>query len=657
MYPGTIFNWHDQSYIANSGTVSLDNAPLFLTASSFDKGPEDLRVIRGQQFFDLYGESPSFAKHGQPAIQAANIISAGGALLMKRLVANDATLANTIIVATVTSNIIATPVDPEDTETEGQTIDEIIGNTDAEEGSGTTKYTTKKTAVISWSAVSVTGAQKFNDVYDYALTLAEKDNLAQAEAPEDITLKSGEVFIQGKEVIPTIIITDNGRGVSNKSIRFIPDYTTSRDSSNFYYSIRVYEGTEIIDKAYASLNPDAIIRDKNYGISRDTCIQVITEEVNGAYDEIIKVLNEVTGIDTSKLVSYDVLFGLTNRKVAIPGVEIDAESINLNSFYGIDLENGSNGSFGDVPFGTKAYNDAASWFFYPVVEDSTSDEGSVYDYEGSDRIFDVDEFKIAACFDANYADVVKEAIAKLVTFREDFFFFRDLGLNVSNYSSIVAKASSYSIRNRFIGDYATTYQIYSPTDRKRIRVTMMYDMAAKAVQHFLNGPYRPLAGTINDMVLPSAIEGTVNYTPRVTPAVNQKDLMDTARINYAIFQSGQCTVQSLYTSQDEYTQLSYINNVLGIQQVVRAVRTACPKFRYSFITRNDFTEYKEAVTLVLSNFLTNFAELTFDYEEDDILASQKIFYGILSFRFNNWGQTEVFDIYALPTTSESISNV
>ncbi len=680
MYPGTIFNWHDQSVITTTGTVSLDNAPLFLTASSFDKGPEDLRVVRGQSFFDLYGNLPSFAKHGQPAIQAANIINAGGSLLIKRLVAADATLANTILVATVTSNIVATPIDPDDTTTEGKTKDEILNIFsnqivvgDGEEQNPTeptddpvdptpdpepeveTKYTVKINTKLSWSAVSVTGAKTINDVYEFATTLVENDGVEEQETPDGA--EAGQLFFIAKEVIPTVVGADNGRGVSNKSIRFIPDYTTSRDSENFFYNIRVFEGTSISDRAYASLNPDSRVGNTNYGISSDTCTQINLTMVNGAYEELLDVMSKASGIPADSLKAYDLMFGYNNRKVAIPGVEIDEESIDLNSTYGVNLENGSNGSFGDAPFGTDAYNDAAAWFFYPVVEDdpTSSGEGSLYDYEGSDRIFDVDEFKIAACFDANYAPIVKNAIAKLVTFREDFFFFRDLGLDVFNYTSIVQAVNENKIRNRFIGDYCTTYQIYSPTDRKRIRVTMMYDFSAAMVNHFLNGPYRPLAGSINDMVLPSAIEGTVNFTPRITPVVNQKDLMETARVNYAIFQSGRCIVQSLYSSQDAYTQLSYINNVLGIQQVIRAVRTACPKFRYTFITNNDFTSYKEAVTNVLANFLSNFAELSFEYEEDDILAAQKIFYGVINFRFNNWAQTEVFDVYALPveTTANS----
>ena len=51
---------------------------------------------------------------------------------------------------------------------------------------------------------------------------------------------------------------------------------------------------------------------------------------------------------------------------------------------------------------------------------------------------------------------------------------------------------------------------------------------------------------------------------------------------------------------------------------------------------------------MLQDFVGNFAELQFDYQQDPLKGMQKIFYAVLKFRFNNWAQTEVFDIYALP---------
>ena len=229
-------------------------------------------------------------------------------------------------------------------------------------------------------------------------------------------------------------------------------------------------------------------------------------------------------------------------------------------------------------------------------------------------------------------------------------FFRDYGLDCNSYAAIKAYYDMIEVeyKSKFIPDYYTTYQIYDPETKVRERVTMMYDFSRAMIGLFASGCYRPAAGIINNMVLDNAIEGTINFTPRITPDVNQKALLDDMRLNYAIFEQGRCIVQSLYTSQPKFTQLSFLNNVLAIQEVCRSVRIACPKQRYTFVTNSDFSSYAEAVNNVLKGFKSNFAELRFEYQQNNLKAAQKIFYASIYFRFNNWAQTEVFDIFALP---------
>ena len=123
--------------------------------------------------------------------------------------------------------------------------------------------------------------------------------------------------------------------------------------------------------------------------------------------------------------------------------------------------------------------------------------------------------------------------------------------------------------------------------------------------------------------------------------------MEDIKVNYAIFEDDQCVVQTCYTSQDAYTQLSYSNNVLGIQEVVRAIRTACPKTRYQFSNATDMADTAQTVNNILSNFSSNFTVLDFAYTQDKLKTSQKIFYGTLKFAFGSWEQTEIFDLFAI----------
>lgn len=102
MYPTSIFELIDQSQ-ASPLPVPEVVQPLFMLGFSSDKGPEDLRIVKGNTFFKLYGDEISFVKHGQPLLQAANIINNGGTLLAKRVVADDAKLANIAVLAKVKS--------------------------------------------------------------------------------------------------------------------------------------------------------------------------------------------------------------------------------------------------------------------------------------------------------------------------------------------------------------------------------------------------------------------------------------------------------------------------------------------------------------------------------------------------------------------------
>ena len=98
MYPGTKFNWYDNSQFGTTTPIAVEPAPpLFLTAFTADKGTEKMIRISGEDFYKMYGDTLSFANHGQVLIQAGNIIDNGAELLCKRIVPNDATLSNLVL--------------------------------------------------------------------------------------------------------------------------------------------------------------------------------------------------------------------------------------------------------------------------------------------------------------------------------------------------------------------------------------------------------------------------------------------------------------------------------------------------------------------------------------------------------------------------------
>ena len=51
-YPNTQIEWVDQSQIGNVNTTSIYEVPLFFTAFTSDKGPEEMMVSTRNTFFN-----------------------------------------------------------------------------------------------------------------------------------------------------------------------------------------------------------------------------------------------------------------------------------------------------------------------------------------------------------------------------------------------------------------------------------------------------------------------------------------------------------------------------------------------------------------------------------------------------------------------------
>mgnify|MGYP004457428687 FL=1 len=602
MYPTTIFNWYDQSEIqVDTPAVDATDRPLFMVVSSFDKGPEDFMTVTGDTFNELYG-TMSFTRHGQNSIQAQRIIDAGGSLFVKRICASDATLANTVFVATLKT-------------TEAQATDEngkpLYLN---ESGSQTTDVTEnplmKKSVSIKWEAKSIENCKTFDDVKKAAHNLLDDSN----------------------GVYPVMIFADNGRGESGKAVRIVPDYNTSRSMKAMFYSLMVYEGTASTETDPITFNPDTIYNNVAYGLDQNSCVQVIGETDIDVYNLMVAKIASELEKSVDEIKAQDIIFGYTTKGAVYDGLSVDDESVDMNASYGVELKNGSNGAFGNTPVNT---------------EDWATGIADVFNGKVSDCVYDVDEHKLFAVCDANFPKKVKDAIAEFVNFRKDCMFFRDFGVNVPTFADIHNQYEDNQIKSRFIANYGTCYEVVDPETQRNIRVSMMYDYAAVLVNHYLSGPCNPVAGVANNAILTEAIKGTVNFIPYVTPTNNQKQAIEDIKVNYAIFEGDNCVVQSEYTSQDAYTQLSYVNNVLSIQYVARAVRTVCPKNRYTLITNNDLSAYTKDVNNVLSNFTSNFDTLELVYTADPLKIAQKIYYAGINFRFADFIQTEIFDLFAL----------
>lgn len=620
MQVGTFFEIEDLSDIPSMITVPTNVVkPLLMCAFTSDKGKEEPTFIEGKAFFEQYG-SISFENHGQPLLQAAYSANSGGRLYCKRIVAPDSKLAHLCLSATVEQIKVQ-----------------------AKNATGELLYTDNITGKETTSAQDSSSSANQPKMVDGGATIKYDLTNIPSVTGNDVnaivtqfktTVNAGNTDI--KKTFPLFVFADTGRGLSNKKIKITPDYNSSRVFDFTRYTFEIIENNTTVESMVFTFNPDIIYKSKNISLKnmiKENSSQVRCYSYDGVYTEMIDFLVKSTGLDEMALKTGDLLFCKTIKGQEIPKLTLHKDSVLLNNIYGIALIGGENGSFGTKPIAASGYEAEMVKFFNGTI---------------TDEIYDVDNIQLDAIIDANYPESVKKAIEGLVAFRQDALYFRDLGFAVTSMDELklVAESTGKSI---YTPTYLNFWDIIDPYTRKQITVTIGYSLVRPFINHFINGRTRPFAGIRYGVTFPEVIEGTVNFIPKVTPSVNQKLEVGDLRINYATAYDNLMTMETLYTSQERYTQLSFLNNVMAVQEVMKAIRIECPKLRYSWIDGEDLEKYKEDVQKVINRYSSNFAEISMEYIRDAKHVANKIFYAAIKVKFRDFEQTEYFKITALPT--------
>ncbi|WP_301067532.1 hypothetical protein, partial [uncultured Duncaniella sp.] len=434
------------------------------------------------------------------------------------------------------------------------------------------------------------------------------------------------------------VITDNGRGVSQKRIRILPNYRLSRGTNFLLYSLSIMENGSESESFY--FNPLSIINNNvNISMQAKTATsskQVKCVEDQSAIEAFIAKIAEFSDMTVDTVKSIDMIFGFSKKGEQLQNIIIDDNGLTLNNSFGQAMPSGTNGAFGDRPIAEECKEE--------YIKQAKEALDGTYDTV----IFNLDQYKIDAFIDANYPDEIKKAIETLVAFREDCMFFRDIGLGNNTLDDILFAAYD-ALDSKFVSVYCPTYDVIDPYSKKQITVTIGYSLAKLLTDQFNNGRNLPIAGIKFNMIIKDAIYGTLNFAPTVCPDPigNQKTVLEEARINFASYIDGDLVIETLYTNQSAYTQFSFANNVLGIQEVVKAIRTRCPAIRYTFIDGKDLEKYKAEIEEVIAPFRSNFKALQFEYVADAAMELNKIFYGVLKVVFRDFIQTEWFKVIAL----------
>ena len=717
MYAGTRFDVIDKSHIPPLPIAQTSYKPLFYCSAPTQKGREDIQVFEGKAFYSNFGNDISFIKYGQPLLQTARIINAGGRVMFKRIVAKDAILANSSIVARVhqeysqKTNAAGTPLYKDATtgkETiiadgnepimitkakikfelvsyapNGRTINQTVNTTtrtvdytDTDTGV-TTTYTVDSenraidpstgvenadvTALIANGTLTVventtTTTETVADpsIQDY--TAFDIDTIAEKFYGENSTFLSPDKDFESDEGVlyPLFTLTDIGRGVSAKRWNIIPDYRTSKAKKIMQYAFQIIEEDKLSEKFSFALDPDTVdpfngnhidLRTQIDGKSDQVRIKYFPDAIVALYDDLSTIMKDSEGervYTADALKTEDILFGYTKKKEYIPYLTYDTTSEDLALPYGLTIDNGSNGIFGDNPQSAEAAAELHEQYLNAYIGD----------VDHNSEIYDLNTYQIDIIPDANYPLDVKLAIQDLVNFREDCVAMIDMGTDLTTLDEILLNANvivPQDYRTRYTYLTFLAYDIIDPYTNRQITVTAMYDLVAKAVPHFANGRSRAFAGIKYDIILESAIRGTENFTPKIVPGVNQNEILDDARINYASWLSGRLVMETGYSTNDEYTQLSYINNVFNLQDLIKAIRVRCPIIRYTFMDKEGLKEYQEDVMAIIDKYADKYMSIDFHYIEDKVMEQNHIYYAAIEVRFKNFIQSEWFRITALPS--------
>ena len=632
--PETVFEWDDKSSITDAVTEQII-VPVFMTAFASPKGTEDTGFYTSENFYKEFGSDINFEKYGQAFLQAERTIRAGGKLLCKRVVAEDSTLANIAIVAHIKKTkvqktdaegrLLYTNEDGQET-TEAKTTlttgSEEEGNLETVEVDNTPVYLDTPSCEVSYTAHSIQNKKTLNEVVN---EIESSDEYYKNEA------ESEEVSF------PLFVLTETGRGISGKRFRITQNTTLSKHADFTYYNFELLEDSKVTESFTFALDPDTMVNATNISIQnviRTSSYQLQCKMFDSYIVEFLDKVADFSGNTIDYVKANDILFGVQKGKstTSLTGITIGSDSYNFAYEYGNDLKNGSNGAFGNYPLNTDSYKEQLVKFFGGEI---------------TNTIYDLDNYKIDAILDANYPDEVKRKIEELAAFREDLVFFEDMGTSMTTLAQII-DANAKAKHDKTVYLNHLSYDILHPYTNKQVRVTYTYTFATLLVDHFNNGRIRALAGKRYGITIPEAIEGTVNFVPMTTPLVREKDTLVDNKINYGVYYDGTLVIETQYTSQEANTQLSFVNNVLGAQEVVKKVRSKCPLIRYAFLEgQENLLKYKEDVQAVLDTISGNFKSLTMEYFEDTTMLNNKVFYAGIVIEFKNFVQKEYFKLTTL----------
>lgn len=628
-YPKTRFEIVDQTNVneipTNTIVSSNGSVPLALSLYTSDKGPEEWRVISDFATFSDQIGAISFNRHGQAQLTIAEELRNGAAVFCKRLVSKNATLANTTVHAKIVK-------------------------------SGDVCYVYYYTKSDENVKTFEEACQKGYGDFDSSKIISDE------ETPVDI---------------PLFTVTPMGRGASNITFRIVPE-SLNRNSGYILFSFEVYDNNELLEQISFTFNANIKINGVSYAMNPKVKVESKQVKVHLYEDALVALLNnlavtakiEENSITAAQLSEMDFINGInkygqgstniggvvtsTNKTTSgednwttnKPEDITDDNICDLSSDIGISLPNGSYGTLTNNPMSQPEEYKELLLGALGAKNSIISEEEATFDELFDSVIYDLDKCKLDFICDCNYPLDVKKAIINLVDFRGDLVYFADLGLKVNSIKTIKEEAAKLP-ESKFTAIYHNYCKVYDPYTSKQIDVTIPYLLIPKIINHINDGVGRPFAGILHNITFNNIIENTINFLPVEIPGLDQKQALIESNVNYISYYNNTPVMETMYVNTSEYSQLSYLHNIMAIQQVIKAIRDRCPRTRYTFMDSSNLQRYIDDATTVINQYSNNFKSISIQYMADKAYESNNIFYAVIRVTFNNFINEEYFKVIAI----------
>lgn len=539
---------HDTITINDNTKNTVDvvsNTGVVLFQPFFSEKGEDSKIIDFTEYETVkadYG-TPDINIYGQAYYHVLNWLEGGGVVKGIRLTAKDAKRAHNILM-----------------------LDLTVSDTDVLKEGSESEYYKQVTAKYSVEYFSDGIAENNIDV---KTILKQHHTTIEKDGSSNIT------HIK----VPVLFAVCSGKGAYGKEYRYRFSANTNKDKTYNYrnYNLDVLQTTTSTPTKVkngtvsVSLYPKAVNKNGKSDYVGDAMERATTPikvyAIEDSYYTITEVLLPIIQQQDATTIAsqIDFLTFKDKNQKAYTYVKVAEDSIDVTEMTGFNL-------------GLVGGDDGAFAVSNPDRDDAMGQRlKELFNGEIDSSINDRREHLPKVTLDANFPFEVKEKMMLWRNKRDDHELILDCGIeyqtaNLKNYME-----ATLTPDNRGIAVYGNNVQVFDKYNGKYITVTPTYLFSIKLIEHFTNkGSNVPFAGIqipLNDTIL----DGTVY--PLISDDQTKSDFTD-LRCNYIEKENGILNFATMVTSQLEYSELIYLNNMFVLYEIQEALRSLSAVFRY-----------------------------------------------------------------------------